>query len=79
MVEGGTEEPSRNRGGGEHEGQLAVAADLDPWIFLGVGWTRIVRRGHANHQILRQAVVGMPVEAAAATQVHGVLRFAQRL
>ena len=37
MVEGGTEEPSRNRGGGEHEGQLAVAADLDPWIFLGVG------------------------------------------
>jgi hypothetical protein len=70
-VEGGAEEPSGNGSRRKHQSELAVAADLDPGIVFGIGWTRIVRRGHADPQILRQAVVGMPVEGAAESEVHG--------
>jgi len=36
-VEGGADQPSYDEGGGEHEGQLAIAGDLQPWAFFVVG------------------------------------------
>src|ERR1700680_3145126 len=36
-VEGGADQPSYDEGGGEHEGQLAIAGDLQPWAFFIVG------------------------------------------
>src|ERR1700733_12015829 len=38
-VQEGADKPSGDGAGGKHQGELAVAADLDPRVFLGAGAT----------------------------------------